>query len=108
MSEMTYDKSPDLEAAAAVLAALGHPVRLRIAAGLLAGDCCVGPMTTCLGLPQPLVSRHLAVLREAGVVEVVPEGRQRRYRVVHPAVPGIVAALLGPEAVGAFPGAAGA
>ncbi len=67
-----------------VLQALGHPVRLRIVAGLLDGSCCVGPMVDCLGLPQPTVSRHLAVLREAGVVEATAEGRERRYRVVHP------------------------
>ncbi len=81
------------EAGAAVLAALGHPVRLRIAAGLLDGSCCVGPMVDCLGLPQALVSRHLAILREAGVVEAERQGRQQIYRVIHPAVGPLVAAL---------------
>ncbi|MCB9665301.1 MAG: winged helix-turn-helix transcriptional regulator [Alphaproteobacteria bacterium] len=95
--------SDDLVPAAEVLRALGHPVRLRIAAGLLDRGCCVGPMTACLGIPQPLVSRHLAVLREAGVVAVERQGRLRRYRVAHPAVRAIVTAALGTEALEAFP-----
>jgi DNA-binding transcriptional ArsR family regulator len=40
-------------------------------------------MVDCLDLPQPLVSRHLAVLRDAGIVAVEQIGRQREYRVVH-------------------------
>lgn len=99
---MRYVKTPDLDASAAVLAALGHPVRLRIVAGLLGGACCVGPMATCLELPQPQVSRHLAVLREAGVLAVEQDGRLRRYRVVHPGARAVVEALLGPGAVAAL------
>ena len=33
-----------------------------------------------LGMAQPLVSKHLRVLREVGAVEVRPEGRKRLYR----------------------------
>ncbi len=82
-----------LEGAAVVFAALGHPVRLRIVAGLLSGECCVGPMAECLGLSQPFVSRHLAVLREAGVITSRVEGRQRVYRVSHPAAASFVTAV---------------
>ena len=82
-----------LDAGAELLAALAHPVRLRIVVGLLEGDCCVGPMVECLDLPQAFVSRHLAILRDAGVVECQSEGRLRRYRVVHPAVAPLVEAL---------------
>ena len=83
----------DVDDAARLFAALGHPVRLRIVAGLLSGACCVTLMVDCLGLPQSLVSRHLAVLREAGAVGVAREGRQRVYRVIHPLAPRLVAAL---------------
>lgn len=82
-----------LDAAARLFEALAHPVRLQIVIGLLSGECCVGPMVECLGLPQPLVSRHLGILRDAGVVDAVAVGRQRVYRVVHPAVPGLVTYL---------------
>lgn len=82
-----------LERAASLFEALSHPVRLRIVAGLLDGGCCVNDMVDCLGLPQPYVSRHLAVLRDAGVIEAHPEGRERRYRVVHPAAEPLVRLL---------------
>lgn len=85
--------SPELEAHASLLAALAHPVRLRIVCGLLDGDCCVGPMVECLDLPQAFVSRHLAILRDAGVVNSRVEGRKRVYQVVHPGVAPLVAAL---------------
>ena len=40
----------------------------------------------CRGLPmsRPAVSRHLRVLREAGLVAAAPEGREMRYRLAHP------------------------
>jgi DNA-binding transcriptional ArsR family regulator len=40
----------------------------------------------CRGLPmsRPAVSRHLRVLREAGLVEAMPDGREVRYRLAHP------------------------
>ena len=37
-------------------------------------------LVTLLGLAQPLVSKHLRVLREVGLVDVRDEGRQRMYR----------------------------
>ena len=80
---------------AELLAALGHPVRLRIVEGLLSGQCAVGNMVHCLGLPQPLVSRHLAVLRRAGVVKAERLGRVRSYRVVHPGAHAVIRSLGG-------------
>ena len=40
----------------------------------------------CRGLPmsRPAVSRHLRVLREAGLVAATAEGREMRYRLAHP------------------------
>jgi len=40
----------------------------------------------CRGLPmsRPAVSRHLRVLREAGLVAAAPEGREMKYRLAHP------------------------
>ena len=37
-------------------------------------------LVAALGLPQPVVSKHLRVLREVGLVDVQDEGRQRIYR----------------------------
>jgi DNA-binding transcriptional ArsR family regulator len=93
---MTFDSlAPErCDRAAALLAALAHPIRLRIVCGLLSGGCTVTPMVDCLGVPQALVSRHLAILREAGVVVAVRDGRRQEYRVANPAVGPLVAALV--------------
>lgn len=87
----------ELEAWSRLLAALGHPIRLRIVRGLVRGECCVTSMVDCLDLPQPLVSRHLAVLRDAGIVSVEQEGRKRRYRVIHPCAAAVVRCLESPR-----------
>jgi DNA-binding transcriptional ArsR family regulator len=48
-----------------VFKVLGDPVRLRIVNLLSRRSLCVSDLQTILGLPQPFVSRHLALLRKA-------------------------------------------
>jgi ArsR family transcriptional regulator len=60
--------------------ALGDPNRLRIVALLSQADLCVCHVEAALELPQPTVSRHLAVLRNAGVVEAKRRGAWVFYR----------------------------
>ena len=91
---------PQLQRGADLLAALAHPVRLRIVCGLLDAACCVDPMAECLGLPQPFVSRHLAILREAGVVSCTVEGRKRVYRVTNPSLAALISVLQAPPSEG--------
>ncbi|MFT3788819.1 MAG: metalloregulator ArsR/SmtB family transcription factor [Tepidisphaeraceae bacterium] len=62
-------------------AALGEPRRRRVMESLADGERPVTDLVTELKLPQPTISKHLAVLREVGLVEVRQEGRQRLYRV---------------------------
>lgn len=50
------------------------------------GEATVGELVERLGLRQPQVSKHLAVLRAVGVVEVRAEGRHRWYRINGPAL----------------------
>jgi ArsR family transcriptional regulator len=57
------------ESMTAVLKALSDPNRLRIFAALLRGVPCNGWLTEELGLPANLLSHHLKVLREAGLVQ---------------------------------------
>lgn len=52
-----------------VLKALAEPARWRIVERLSVEELCVCHLVEELGLAQPLVSHHLKVLREAGVVE---------------------------------------
>jgi DNA-binding transcriptional ArsR family regulator len=47
---------------------------------LASGERPVGDLVRGLGMSQPLVSKHLRVLREVGAVEVRDEGRRRMYR----------------------------
>ena len=60
-------------------AALAEPNRLRIVELLLAGSCPVNDIGERLRLNQPQVSKHLRVLREAGLVAVEPRAQQRLY-----------------------------
>jgi ArsR family transcriptional regulator, arsenate/arsenite/antimonite-responsive transcriptional repressor len=62
--------------------ALGDPTRLRIVALLAHGELCVCHLQHALDLPQAHVSRHLAVLRAAGVVGARREGSWMHYRLV--------------------------
>jgi ArsR family transcriptional regulator len=61
-------EEPTLSEAAAMLKALGDPNRLRIFNLLMQGDSCNGELNERLGLPPNLLSHHLRVLREAGLV----------------------------------------
>lgn len=65
----------------AVLAALAEETRLRIALLLAAeGELCVCELMHALGLAQPKISRHLALLRELGLVSDRREGVWIHYR----------------------------
>ena len=68
------------ESAGELLRALSAPIRVAIVAELGAGERCVHELVEKLGAPQPLVSKHLRVLRAVGLVDVRDEGRQRLYR----------------------------
>ena len=75
-------RSPDL---VHLFQALGDPTRLRILNLLAAGDLCVCYFVEILGDPQPKISRHLAYLRRAGVVDARREGKWIHYRLARPA-----------------------
>jgi ArsR family transcriptional regulator len=69
-----------------VLKTLANPRRLEILHRLAEGPREVGRLAADLGLSQPNVSQHLAVLRAAGVVEAERDGREVRYRLADPDV----------------------
>ena len=71
-----------VEHEAAIFRALGHPVRLAIARGLLKRECNVKKIIARLGLPQSSVSQHLGVLKSAGVIRGERKGTMICYRVV--------------------------
>jgi ArsR family transcriptional regulator len=58
-----------------------NPVRAQIIEFLLGGERCVCEMTGPLDASQPLVSHHLALLREAGLVRMRNEGARTYYSI---------------------------
>jgi DNA-binding transcriptional ArsR family regulator len=60
--------------------AVAEPRRRQILDLLASGERPVNDLVRLLGMSQPLVSKHLRVLREVGAVEVRDEGRRRLYR----------------------------
>ena len=64
----------------AVLHALADPHRRVMVEALTTGEATAGELGALVPVSQPGVSRHLSVLRDAGLVEVRPDGQRRIYR----------------------------
>lgn len=63
-----------------VFSVIGDESRRRILEVLATREATVGELVALLERPQPQVSKHLGVLREAGAVRCRPDGRTRIYR----------------------------
>ena len=61
--------------------AVAEPKRRMILEALGTAERSVNEIVETLGWPQPMVSKHLAVLKKVGLVRERREGRQRLYRV---------------------------
>src|ERR1700757_2464298 len=86
----------ELAPAAALFRSLGDPARLMILRRLASSPARVIDLVSALGLAQSTVSKHLACLRDCGLVTSVPAGRASLFRVTQPAV---IDVLAGAEAV---------
>ena len=75
---------PIYELQAEILKTLANSRRLEIIHLLASGPLSVGQMVDELGIAQPNVSQHLALMRSAGVVEAERDGREIRYRLADP------------------------
>jgi DNA-binding transcriptional ArsR family regulator len=91
---MEFDKSLSFDREAEILKVLGHPVRLKIVAGLLSQTCNVKKIWECLGLPQATVSQHLALLKNKNIIEGRREGVEVFYHVVSEEARNIVSTLF--------------
>jgi DNA-binding transcriptional ArsR family regulator len=60
--------------------ALGDPTRRRLFERIRQGPCTVTELVATVTVSQPAVSQHLKVLREAQLVQVKKQGRQRIYQ----------------------------
>jgi DNA-binding transcriptional ArsR family regulator len=65
---------------------LGEPMRIRLLDAMRDGEATVGTLTTALGASQQNVSKHLAVLHEAGIVSRTKRGTFVEYAIADPDV----------------------
>jgi len=76
-----------------VFHALSDPIRLEIISHLRNGEKCVCEIVPHLGLIQPLVSRHIKTLKDAGIIRCRKEGTKRMYSIVDSRIYNVVDAL---------------
>jgi DNA-binding transcriptional ArsR family regulator len=72
-------------------AVIADPTRRRILDTLREGATDVGTLVGRLRISQPLVSKHLGVLRDAGTVDVQVDGKRRIYRLAEDPLPAVLA-----------------
>jgi len=73
----------------------GHPMRLRLLCRIAREEePCVSDLWSCLDQPQPVISQHLAVLKQRGIVESQVRGNRRVYSIVDPFIREIVGSLI--------------
>jgi ArsR family transcriptional regulator len=77
-------KTAHTEELALLFAALSDRTRLRLLNLMDGQEVCVCHFVEILGQSQPKISRHLAYLRRAGIVEARREGKWMHYRIVAP------------------------
>ena len=84
----------ELDAYAEKLKALGHPMRLKLLCMIAREEePCVSELWTCLDQPQPVISQHLAVLKDKGIVQSEVKGNKRIYSITDPFVQDLVATI---------------
>src|SRR5512137_1444888 len=76
-----------------VFYALADPIRLEIVSYLRDGEKCVCEIVPHLTLIQPLVSRHLKILKDAGIIRCRKDGTKRLYSIVDPKIYTVVDSL---------------
>lgn len=83
---MTDAERTTYEARAAVIKALGHPSRLMMVDELAKGERCVCELQEIVGSDMSTVSKHLSVLKAAGIVDDDKRGLQVFYRLRVPCI----------------------
>ena len=92
---LPFDSDQDFDRESEILKVLGHPIRLKIVAGLMSQSCNVKKIWECLSLPQATVSQHLALLKNKNIITGRREGVEVYYQVTSPEAVRIVGAIFG-------------
>jgi len=77
-------KNADLSREADILKSIGHPIRLKIIACLSEREHCVKDIWELMDLPQPIISQHLSILKNRGIVSAKRSGNRINYKVSDP------------------------
>lgn len=84
-----------IEERAQKLKAVGHPIRLKLLCMIARGqDSCVSDLWRCLNQPQPVISQHLSILKEYGIVGAEVQKTRRVYSIVDPFIRDLVQSVL--------------
>lgn len=90
MNQLDAVDTPNL---ADIFKALGHPARVSFIKKLHNGEKCVCDLVECVDLGWSTVSRHLSVLKEAGIIEDEKRGLQVFYKLKLPCVTELIHCL---------------
>jgi len=81
------------------LKAVGHPIRLKLLCLIDEGDDpCVTDLWRCLEQPQPVISQHLAILKDNGIVSSEVQKTKRVYAIIDPFIKELVSTVRAEEA----------
>ncbi|MEM5948359.1 metalloregulator ArsR/SmtB family transcription factor [Spirochaetia bacterium 38H-sp] len=98
MRELLCEKEEAIDRYSRILKACGHPIRLKLLCLIATrNDPCVSDLWTCLDQPQPVISQHLAVLKEQNIVEADVQGNKRTYRLADDFVKQILETIIEKE-----------
>ncbi|MBN2651834.1 MAG: winged helix-turn-helix transcriptional regulator [Spirochaetales bacterium] len=92
MDKQCCDKNKITEASQK-LKVCGHPIRLKILCLIEHNNSCVSELWQCLDLPQPVISQHLAVLKDKNIVSSKVDGNKRIYSITDEFIRNIVISL---------------
>jgi DNA-binding transcriptional ArsR family regulator len=90
---MPSNQQSNVRFKATVFHALSDPIRLEILSYLRDGERCVCEIVPHLDLIQPLVSRHLKILKDVGLIKCRKDGTKRMYSIVDSEIYGVLDAL---------------
>jgi DNA-binding transcriptional ArsR family regulator len=94
MSMKKIDTGETMKSYAQKLKVCGHSLRLQILFAIEKGEsACVKELWKCLKQVQPVISQHLAVLKESGIVSCETARNKRIYKISDPFVRDMIRAI---------------
>ncbi len=76
----------DTENAADIFKALGHPSRVFMVEHIARGDCCVCVFVELLNIDKSTVSKHLRILKDAGIITTTKNGKNQICSLTMPCI----------------------